>query len=240
MVNLVLEGALLGLASSFHCMIMCGPIALALPLDRTSSSRIIQGITFNQTGRILTYSILGGIGGAFGFQLPLFNGFQIATVLTGIAFLLVIWKPQWIRKMERQPVFLSRFRQRKMGELLQRKTNSNLFFLGVLNGLLPCALVLVAFGIAVTQGSVLNGVIFMLSYGLGTVPGISLVAFLGGRMLQQIPWKVRRLAPLAFSLIALVMIVRGLNLGIPYLSPKMEQTNQLTEARKMPHQVICK
>jgi sulfite exporter TauE/SafE len=127
-----------------------------------------------------------------------------------------------------------------MGELLQRKTNSNLFFLGVLNGLLPCALVLVAFGIAVTQGSVLNGVIFMLSYGLGTVPGISLVAFLGGRMLQQIPWKVRRIAPLAFSLIALVMIVRGLNLGIPYLSPKMEQTNQLTEARKMPHQVICK
>lgn len=241
MVNILFEGMILGFASAFHCMVMCGPIALALPLNRKNSITMIKGISVNQLGRVLTYVALGAIFGIFGFQLPLIHGFQIATILTGIAFLIVIWRPNWIRKLEWQPGFFSRFRQQKMGSLLKNKTNFNLFFLGILNGLLPCALILVALGISITQGNPVKGAQFMLGYGLGSVPGISMVAFLGGRMLQAIPWKIRRIAPVAFSIVAFGMIIRGLNLGIPYLSPKVEdKTQQLVHTQKLPHQIICK
>jgi len=241
MVTLLFEGMVLGLASSFHCMVMCGPIALALPVNRKSTITIVHGIFSNQLGRLFTYVLLGGIFGLFGFQLPLVHGFQIATVLTGIAFLIVIWKPIWLRKLEWQPPFLNRFRQQKMSILLKRKNTHNLFFLGVLNGLLPCALVIVALGISITQGTLERSTLFMLGFGLGTVPGISLVAFLGGRMLQQLPVQIKKVAPIAFSLIAVLMIVRGLNLNIPYLSPKIENTEKTdTKAGTMPHQLICK
>src|SRR6218665_240884 len=241
MVILMFNGFILGIASAFHCMVMCGPIALALPLNRKNTTTIFQGIAVNQLGRILTYTILGRTLGFFGFQLPLFHGFQIATVLTGIAFLIVIWKPRWLKKLECQPDFLNRFRQQKMGQLLQQKSQFNLFFIGILNGLLPCALILVALSISLTLGSPENGIIFMLGYGLGTIPGITIVAFLGARMFQQIPFKVRKSAPITFSFIAMMMILRGLNLGIPYLSPKVESVQkQIVESGEMPHQVICK
>lgn len=232
---------MLGLASAFHCMVMCGPIALALPLDRKTTGTMIGGIAINQFGRILTYTTLGALFGIIGFQLPLLKGFQLATVLVGIAFLIVIWRPQWLKKLEWQPTFMHRFRQQKMGHLLQEKKNTNLFLLGVLNGLLPCALILVALGISITQGSATKGAAFMFGYGLGTVPGISLVAFLGSRILQQIPHGIKKTAPLAFSFVALMMIARGLNLGIPYLSPKIESNSgQYMKSGKMPHQLICK
>ena len=222
MVNILIAGFILGLAGSFHCMVMCGPIALALPLNRKNTGTILRGIGSNQLGRILTYTVLGGIFGVIGFQLPVVKGFQIATVLTGIAFLVVIWKPQWLRKLEWQPAFLNRFRQQKMGALLKEKKQINLFLLGILNGLLPCALIVMALGISISQGGPEKGALFMLGYGLGTVPGISSVAFLGSRMLQQVPVRIKKAAPLAFSVLAVLMIARGLNLGIPYLSPKIE------------------
>lgn len=240
MVNVLLEGFVLGLAGSFHCMVMCGPIALALPLNRKNTGTILRGIGSNQLGRILTYTLLGSVFGIIGFQLPVVKGFQIATVLTGLAFLVVIWKPQWMRKLEWQPAFLNRFRQQKMGSLLKEKKQINLFLLGILNGLLPCALIVMALGISISQGSSGKGALFMMGYGLGTVPGVSSVAFLGSRMLQQIPVKLKKAAPLAFSIVALLMIARGLNLGIPYISPKIENKEAtLVKSDKMPHQVIC-
>jgi len=223
-------------------MVMCGPIALALPLNRKNTLTILSGIGMNQLGRITIYATLGALLSIFGMNMQLFKGFQIASILTGIAFLLVIWKPIWLRKLEWQPEFLNRFRQRTMGKLLQRKNGMTLYLLGLLNGLLPCALLLVAIGISIAQGSTIKGIAFMAAYGLGTVPGMTGVAFFGTRMLQQIPIKLRRLAPVALTLIAFVLVVRGLNLGIPYISPGISDTTKQASAKHpkdLPRQIIC-
>lgn len=223
-------------------MVMCGPIALALPLNRKNTATMLSGIGMNQLGRITTYATLGAILSIFGMNMHLFKGFQIASILTGIAFLLVIWKPNWLRKLEWQPAFLNRFRQRNMGKLLQRKNWFTLYLLGVLNGLLPCALLLVALGISLAQGSTVNGIAFMIAYGLGTVPGMIGVAFFGARMLQRIPVRLQQFAPVALSTLAFVLVLRGLNLGIPYLSPGISNTEGQEvayHAKELPRQIIC-
>ncbi len=223
-------------------MVMCGPIALALPLNRRNTATMLTGIGMNQLGRITTYASLGALLSVFGMNVQLFKGFQIASILIGIAFLLIIWKPTWLRKLEWQPAFLNRFRQRNMGRLLQRKNGVTLFLLGILNGLLPCALVLVALGISIAQGSTVKGIVFMSAYGLGTVPGMTGVAFFGGRMLQQIPVRVKRLAPIALTAVAFFLVLRGLNLGIAYVSPGISKPTEQAATqhpKDLPKQIIC-
>ena len=65
----------LGLAGSFHCIGMCGPIAFVIPVDRSSKSRMIFQIFLYNLGRIITYSLIGVLFGLIGKGLYL-AGFQ--------------------------------------------------------------------------------------------------------------------------------------------------------------------
>jgi sulfite exporter TauE/SafE len=108
-----------------------------------------------------------------------------------------------------------------MSAQLRRRGFRSLALLGMLNGLLPCGLVYVALAGAVSQGSLLYGVLYMALFGLGTVP-MMLGIGLSGRMFPvSFRLKLRSAIPVGICLLGALLIVRGLALGIPYVSPAL-------------------
>ncbi len=233
---------LLGLASSFHCMTMCGPISMALPLNRQSNKTLIGGILSNNIGRITTYTLLGLILGTIGFSLGIFRFFQVGSILFGLTLIVLAWRRQWINKLEFRNHALNQWTSRKMGALLKQQGTFKLFLIGLLNGLLPCGMIFLALASSLLASNPWETALGMSFFGLGTLPGMISVAFFAQKMGQSFRGKLTHVYPYLLTLIGILVILRGTNLGIPYLSPKIE-TNQRTEHQTdseiLRKQVMC-
>jgi sulfite exporter TauE/SafE len=221
--NFLAAGFAMGLLGSLHCLGMCGPLMLALPAAGATRARYVAGRVACQTGRVLTYALLGVVFGIFG-QTLVFAGWQRGlSILAGVVILasLLLRGSRWAARASgfiAQGLSLLR---RSFGPLLHRRTVSALFGVGLLNGLLPCGLVYVALAMAAATGSAGGGAQFMTAFGLGTVPAMLGVS-IAGRLLP-ITWRLRlqRAVPAALAVLALLFILRGLSLGIPYVSPDL-------------------
>ena len=211
---------LLGLLGSVHCAGMCGPLALALPgAGRLPLSFLASRIAYN-LGRIVTYCALGMLFGLLGSALFLAGLQRWLSLTIGLVLLLTLFRPENFRSWLPIPVFVVWLKKR-MSFLLGRPSLFSIAALGMLNGLLPCGLVYVAAAAAAVTGSLLKGVGFMAAFGAGTVP-MMLAISLGGRLVPvSFRLKLQRAAPAAVFLLAVLLIVRSLSLGIPYLSPDL-------------------
>ena len=116
--------------------------------------------------------------------------------------------------------------RKALGSLYTSKKFFSLFLIGLLNGLLPCGLVYMALAGAVASGDLVNSTIFMASFGVGTLPVMWAVAFFGNCLSMGLRIKVRKAYPFVIALVACLLILRGMGLGIPYLSPKINMGNK--------------
>ena len=215
----------LGLLGSLHCVGMCGPIALALPLVNRNRLTKIYSILLYNFGRTITYFIIGLFFGMIGTGFNLFGLQQILSVLIGTIILLAFILPSFFvskLKFTSKTMFLFNYLKSKLSHLLSQKTLTSHFYIGLLNGLLPCGLVYLAIAGAVATGDLLNGGIFMAIFGLGTIPAMFLVSWFGHYINLKFRSVIMRSMPYVVSVMAILLILRGLNLGIPYLSPKMD------------------
>ena len=117
----------------------------------------------------------------------------------------------------------------RLGLLFGKRSYSSLFSIGLLNGLLPCGPVYAALAAAIATGSAINGAGFMFAFGLATIPMLLAVSLLGNLMSINFRKKVTRYIPVAVFFIGVLFILRGLALGIPYLSPpdaKLDLSNK--------------
>src|SRR5262249_30148453 len=112
----------------------------------------------------------------------------------------------------------------RMSSLLRRRSFATLFLLGLLNGLLPCGLVYVACAGATATGSLVSGAICMSAFGFGTVPMMLGIGLSGRLMPAVLRLQLRKAIPVSVFLLASVLILRGLGLGIPYISPDLSLT----------------
>lgn len=210
----------LGLLGSLHCVAMCGPLMLALPSAPGGAGRHVAGRLLYQLGRVTTYGLLGVAAGLAGKSIFVIGVQRWVSIALGVAILAGFFLSK--RMAVATPVvrLVARLRQ-AMGAQLQRRGIISLALLGALNGLLPCGLVYAALATAVTQGSVLSGVMFMALFGAGTLP-MMLALSLSGRMFPP-AWRLAlsRAIPAGVCLLAALLILRGLALGIPYLSPDL-------------------
>ncbi|HXF09147.1 MAG TPA: sulfite exporter TauE/SafE family protein [Desulfuromonadaceae bacterium] len=210
----------LGLFGSLHCAGMCGPLTLAMPVGGRNAGGFVIGRFMYNGGRIVTYSLIGTVFGVFGKSLVLIGVQRWASIGVGVMLLLglvvstrgMIWSPL-IRAVEKIKV--------KMAPLLRQRSLTSLFTLGMLNGLLPCGLVYVAAGASAVTGGVVSGTLSMLFFGLGTLPMLLAIG-LSRTMFPPI-WRLKLLkaVPLSVFILAALLILRGLALGIPYLSPDL-------------------
>ena len=91
---------------------------------------------------------------------------------------------------------------------------------GLLNGLLPCGLVYIALAGAVAAGDVFSGMSYMFVFGMGTFPMMLMIS-LSGKYFKPLWFNYHRVLSIFLWILALLFILRGLNLGIPYVSPHL-------------------
>ena len=211
---------LLGLVGSLHCAGMCGPLALALPTTGNARATFVLGRVAYNVGRILTYCLLGAAFGLIGQTLA-FAGFQRwVSLVAGSAILIGLLASS--RFAVSVPVARAvAWVKSGLSALLRRRSLASVFSLGVLNGLLPCGLVYAACAGAVATGDLLSGVEYMAAFGFGTVPMMLGIGLVGQKLQFTLRFKLQRLIPACLALVAVLLILRGLSLGIPYLSPDL-------------------
>jgi sulfite exporter TauE/SafE len=214
---------LIGLAGSLHCAGMCGPLVLAMPASSGRFGAHLSGKLAYNAGRIVTYGILGLVFGLFG-QLIGLAGFQRwVSIAAGIAILLSLlaWPMRNATVLIARPVGVLKL---GMGRLLRQHSAIAQFSFGALNGLLPCGLVYVACAAAAATASVSAGLQYMMLFGLGTVPMMLGLGLVGQGLNFKLQLRLRKLVPVSLTVMATLLILRGLGLGIPYLSPQLDSS----------------
>jgi sulfite exporter TauE/SafE len=213
----------LGLIGSLHCAAMCGPLQLALPVPPGGVGRIIWGRLVYQLGRIMTYGLLGAAGGLIGKSLFVIGMQRWVSIFLGLAVLTGLMISKRVTVSAPAVRLVAKLKSAMSAQFRQRSLRS-LALLGLLNGLLPCGLVYVALAGAVTLGNIGAAVAYMVAFGLGTVP-MMLGLSLSGRIFP-LAWrrKLNAAIPLGICLLASLLVLRGLGLGIPYLSPDLAAT----------------
>ncbi|NRB59380.1 MAG: sulfite exporter TauE/SafE family protein [Winogradskyella sp.] len=213
---------ILGLLGSLHCVGMCGPIAFMLPVDRSNSFKKISQISIYHIGRLISYSLIGLVFGLVGKSLYIFGMQQQLSIAVGILMIILVIIPyKTIGKYNlSKPLnrLISKVKS-SLGSALKKKTADTFLTIGFLNGFLPCGLVYMAVFGAIATGSLLEGSIYMILFGLGTIPLMTCAIYLGKFLNQTIKQRIQKAIPVFVVIIGVLFILRGLGLGIPYISP---------------------
>ena len=213
----------LGLLGSLHCLGMCGPIAFMLPLEQNNNVKKTVQLSIYHFGRLLAYGIIGLLFGLLGKGLSLFGIQQKLSIGIGALMIILVLIPGKYFNGHKllSPVYsiIGKVKS-KLGAELKKKTPDTFLTIGFLNGFLPCGLVYMALLGAMAMGNPLEGGLYMMIFGLGTVPLMSLVVYSKGMFSTSIKSRIQKLIPVFVVNIGVLYIVRGVGLGIPYVSPK--------------------
>ncbi len=219
---MLVSAFVLGFLGSLHCVGMCGPIAFMLPVDRTSSLKKISQIGIYHLGRLLAYSLIGLVFGLIGKSLYLFGFQQQLSILVGILMVLSVLIPQktFNKYNFAKPVYrlISKVKT-ALGQALKKKTPDTFLTIGFLNGFLPCGLVYMAVFAAIAGGNAINGSLYMATFGLGTVPLMTTAVYFSQFLKGSARQRIQKAIPVFVAIIGILFIIRGMGLGIPYLSP---------------------
>ena len=220
-------GFSVGILGSIHCIGMCGPIALVLPTGERAGARYVIGRVIYNAGRMVTYAALGLAVGFLGRRIALAGFQQTLTIVLGVSVLAGALLPAVGARIAVRWSPLRRVHQwltTGLGSLLHRRSLASLGLIGVLNGLLPCGLVYFALAGAAATAEELRAALFMVGFGGGTVPAILAVSLAGS--VVPLPWRrqMRRMVPAVMALVGILLILRGLDLGIPLVSPALSSS----------------
>lgn len=225
----------LGLLSSLHCVGMCGPLTLAIPTIG-SEGKGLRNFFLYHLGRIFTYSLLGLLFGALGESIKLQSTQRTLSIISGAIILLIWLLPKKYNSHKLNPVYyINRYVISAFTHKLKQSGLFNYAFLGMLNGLLPCGVVYLAAFSAVALGNPVYSSTFMFVFGLATIPALfSLIVLKTNLSLVPVINKinVNKIIPYLSMLVAVLLILRGLNLGIPYVSPKIETSMSVADCSK--------
>ncbi|MBX3163493.1 MAG: sulfite exporter TauE/SafE family protein [Bacteroidetes bacterium] len=215
----------LGFLGSFHCVGMCGPIALALPVhQKTQSEKILAILTYN-FGRIITYTLFGVLFGILGQSVALFGYQQWLSVSVGVIILIALIFPKVFSssKFSSKTFGLLNKLKSKLAAQFSKHGIRSFFSIGLLNGLLPCGMVYIAIAGAVATGDVYKSALFMAVFGAGTLPMMFAITYSQNLISVKVRNVLRKSVPIMVGIMAVLLILRGANLGINYISPKLSE-----------------
>lgn len=218
---------LLGLGGSMHCLGMCGPLVMAVPFPKSRETVLTQFLYF--LGKALAYGLLGILIGFLGLKSIWGESQRYLSLIAGVLIILMtvfpLIKPK-IGKFKFQKNFQNIFKKIK-----EQPRWHHFLQLGFLNGLLPCGMVYMALAATLASGDPLNGFLGMLAFGFGTAPILWVLAVLKTNLKFDLKKKLKPLTVFLSILVGILLILRGLNLGIPFISPKMDTSQEM----KMEH-----
>ncbi len=231
----LLTALTIGFLGSFHCIGMCGPIAVALPVPKSSNIVFFSGRVLYNFGRLISYGIMGLLFGFLGKGFVVWGYQQSLSIALGVIIIILLVIPgKYKNKFLGMNIILKITEplKRSIGKLFKRTSLPSFLLIGFLNGFLPCGFVYIGLAGAAATGSPITGMLFMVLFGLGTLPAMLTVSLFGKLISLNVRKKISRAIPVLAFMLALIFILRGLNLGIPYLSPKMMGTKTMMHHMK--------
>lgn len=213
----------MGLLGSIHCAVMCGPLLIAVQGGQSISWKTTLNKLLYQSGRILTYGLLGLVLGLIGSAASIQGWQQFFSLFTGIILLVIGLFYMFGKQSSQLVAFQTKAIQpfaKFMGKWLYRPGGS--FIAGILNGVLPCGMVYMALASAVNASSLQNSFLFMVLFGLGTLPLLLVFSFAANFPRRLFKKGFSTVLPVLFILMGVWFILRGANLDIPYLSPLLQ------------------
>jgi sulfite exporter TauE/SafE len=236
MISYFLIFFILGLQSTLHCVGMCGPLAFAAPIQKRSISTAVFGSLSYNFGRISSYSYLGFVIGLLGIRNWFIHTAQWLSILTGLIMMVSVF----IGSIETWPLirYFSAWVGRNISQLfpkIRKAPNfSQSYLFGLINGFLPCGMVYIALIYTMGAPDYLSALIGMFFFGIGTLPVMFFMPLIGQKkLLAHLP---RNTHKILLFIIAALLIIRGLGLGIPYLSPLIKVP---TKAHQQPSIECC-
>ncbi len=240
---ILISAFILGFMGSLHCVGMCGPIVLATRLPNKSwQTKLIGGLLHN-FGRIITYSTIGAAFGLLGKGLSMAGIQRFISIAVGIVMIISVLFPLLFKNIKLGNSISTKLFsvvKQQFQLFISNPTCRSVFMVGILNGLLPCGLVYMAVAGALATGSVSDGIIYMFLFGLGTTPLLLATALLGNIGTNSIRIKIAKVIPYVVVVVGVLFILRGANLGIPYISPAEKKLNpQEQKLEKKIHKGDC-
>ncbi|MEZ4906362.1 MAG: sulfite exporter TauE/SafE family protein [Saprospiraceae bacterium] len=234
--EVIISGLIFGLVTSFHCAGMCGPIAIALPLHgNTKMEKLLGGVIYN-LGRTLTYIFLGTLLGLLGEGINALGFQRWLSIITGLLMISTALFPSLFtfsfKSKNKTGFSFLNYIKSSLGSLFSTRSYASLLLIGVLNGFLPCGPLYAAIIASVNTGSMMNSIIFMAMFGLGTMPMLLAISLLGNFMSLSMRRKLSNFIPVVIIILGVLFILRGLNLGIPFLSPTQQKIEQKINKEK--------
>ena len=218
----------MGLAGGLHCVGMCGPLVLAV----TAKNPFMGGKLIYNLGRVSTYGFLGLLAAIIGGFIRITQYQNIfAYLVGGILLLLGFGAINGIKVPLLTPLVhrFTSFLKLRFGAMLHAR--KNIFFLGMLNGLLPCGLTYLALTYCLTLGSAVDGLIFMLIFGFGTIPVMVGLLWVLGIALNRMKFSYRKAS-------MVVMIAMGsLVIGRAFFSHSHQPANNQNEL--VVNEILC-
>ncbi len=226
---LLWTGLIWGFLGSMHCIGMCGPLAMSVPVKH----QLFHSISLYQIGRLLSYAFLGSMVGTLGWVISS-TGFQnYLSIVSGSIIIAMVVIPYFLKKTGSTYSFhigavFPKVLKQALGKLYKEKTNFAALGIGVLNGLLPCGLVYYALAGALAMGEVHLSSLYMVLFGIGTLPALTALMIVKNKFVFQQRQYLYKAIPYFTVCIGILLILRGMNLGIPYVSPTRieEKTTQ--------------
>ncbi len=223
---MIATAILLGLISSLHCIGMCGPIAMMLPLARHNPEKKALQLMAYHSGRLSAYAAIGLLFGILGRGFYLAGWQQQISIVAGVVMILIALVPE--KKLARYNFsgrvyrLLSKVKS-ALGQRMRNPSAASLYTVGLLNGFLPCALVYAAVFGALASPGISHSIRFMIMFGLGTIPLMSAVVYVQHLVTGKLRRGVGKIIPYAIAGLGMVFILRGLGLDIAFLSPSSMQ-----------------
>jgi sulfite exporter TauE/SafE len=218
---------LLGFVNSLHCLGMCGPLHIAA-MSRNNS--YIHSL-FYHFSRLSIYALLGLLFGTFGFGLYLAGIQQPLSIISGV--LIILFVMVGMNKVE--AILYKPFHfllGNKLSGVYQQHPIPKIIMAGAINGLLPCGLVYMALLGSMVLQNAWQGALFMFLFGVGTLPVFILTTILPSFF--KLRFNYQFIAKTFGIVLGIYLIIRGMGLGIPYVSPVIDQTIQ-TDSVCAPH-----
>jgi uncharacterized protein len=230
---LLWTGLVWGFLGSMHCIGMCGPLAMSVPVKNS----LWNSISLYQLGRLMSYATLGASVGLIGWAISS-SGFQnYLSIVSGALIITMVLLPVVLKKTGSAYTFhiaavFPKPLKNALGKLYKQKTDAAALGIGILNGLLPCGLVYYALAGALAMGNVYLSSVYMLLFGIGTLPALTAIMIVKNKVAFQYRQTIFKTIPYFTVLIGMLLILRGMNLGIPYVSPYANTNSDKPFAQK--------
>lgn len=206
-----------GLFTSIHCIAMCGGINISqsikrsVPAENKVSSGVLPSLLYN-AGRVVSYTIIGGIIGAIGSVFNFSSATKAVISLLAGLFMVIMGL-----SMLNIFAFLKRFNVRMpkfFSNLIDNnKSRYGPFIVGLLNGLMPCGPLQSMQLYALGTGSALTGALSMFFFSLGTAPLMFGLGAASSLLSKKFTDVVFRVSAVLVIFLGVIMVNRGLSLG---------------------------